>query len=142
MMAILPSTPTSEPYFGSRIVRRIEWFILAYGCIAAITAVLLRGWDWAAGVSLGAAVCWANFRWMKRGLASVLGLGSADSNEDNTPKRAGAGAALLRYALMALSAYVIFKYLHFPLVSVVGGLCLLAPAVLTASFWEIFQSSK
>jgi chromate transport protein ChrA len=51
-------------------------------------------------------------------------------------------AAAFRYALIGLSVYAIFKYLHVPLVSIVLGLCALAAAIIAASVWEIFQSAR
>jgi hypothetical protein len=49
-------------------------------------------------------------------------------------------AAAFRYALIGLTVYAIFKYLHVPLVSIVLGLCALAAAIIVASVWEVLQS--
>jgi len=48
--------------------------------------------------------------------------------------------ALLRYALIALTVYVIFIYRNIPLASMIVGLCALAAAVIVATVWEIFAS--
>jgi len=47
--------------------------------------------------------------------------------------------AIFRYGLLALAVYVIFKYLHVPLGSMVAGLCALAAATIAASVWEILR---
>jgi hypothetical protein len=47
--------------------------------------------------------------------------------------------AIFRYGLLALAVYVIFKYLHVPLGSMVVGLCALAAATIAASVWEILR---
>jgi CHASE2 domain-containing sensor protein len=50
--------------------------------------------------------------------------------------------ALLRYSLIALIVYVIFVYLHIPLVSMLVGLCALGAAAIAASVYEIFRPVK
>jgi ABC-type uncharacterized transport system permease subunit len=44
-----------------------------------------------------------------------------------------------RYALIALSVYVIFKVLGIPLVSMVLGLCALGAAAIAASLYEVWH---
>jgi hypothetical protein len=44
---------------------------------------------------------------------------------------------LFRYALIAVTVYVIFELLKFPLASMVVGLCALGPAAIAASVYEI-----
>jgi hypothetical protein len=46
---------------------------------------------------------------------------------------------LFRYALVALGVYVIFMYLHVPLISIGLGLCALVAAIMAASVWEVLQ---
>jgi small-conductance mechanosensitive channel len=47
--------------------------------------------------------------------------------------------ALFRYALIGLTVYVIFIYLHVPLASMVVGLCALGAAAIAASVYEILR---
>ena len=44
--------------------------------------------------------------------------------------------------LIALIVYVIFVYLHIPLVSMLVGLCALGAAAIAASVYEIFRPAK
>ena len=46
---------------------------------------------------------------------------------------------LFRYALVAVGVYVIFIYLHVPLISIGLGLCALVAAIMAASVWEILK---
>jgi hypothetical protein len=92
---------------------------------------------------LGSGLGWLNFRWLRRGVEALT---SAASSQPGSEKRRGSAAtylaALLRYALIGLTVYVIFKYLHVPLVSIVLGLCALAAAIIAASVWEILQADR
>ena len=51
-------------------------------------------------------------------------------------------AAVFRYGLIALLAYVIFKILKVPLASMIVGMCALAAAAIAASVYELFQSNR
>jgi hypothetical protein len=46
---------------------------------------------------------------------------------------------VFRYALVAAGVYVIFIYLHVPLISVGLGLCALVAAIMAASVWEVLR---
>ncbi len=47
---------------------RIEWMTLAFGLAGAVFVLLRWGWRPGAGVALGAALAWLNFRWLKQGV--------------------------------------------------------------------------
>jgi ATP synthase I chain len=140
----MTTSPTPEPAiappFGERTVRRIAYLIPLFGVAGGLLAALLHRLDWAEGLVLGSGLAWLNFRWLKRGLEAFIA--SADgqvSTEKSRPSRATYLAALFRYVLIGLGVYVIFNYLHVPLVSIVLGLCAFAAATITASVWEILQ---
>jgi hypothetical protein len=129
------------PSVGGRTVRRIAYLIPAFGILGGSLAGLLGYWDWAEGLLLGSGLAWLNFRWLKLGLEVFT---SAAAPQDG-PKKPSAPlasylAAAFRYVLVSITVYVIFRYLHVPLVSIVLGLCAFAAATITASVWEIFQS--
>jgi hypothetical protein len=48
-------------------------------------------------------------------------------------------AMVFRYALVAAGVYVIFVYLHVPLISIGLGLCALVAAIMAASVWEVLK---
>ena len=127
---------------GQRTVRRITYLIPIFGAIAALCAAFLHRLDWAEGLLLGTGLAWLNFRWLRRGLEAFTSAAAARGAEQ---KRRGQAASYLaatfRYVLIGLAVYVIFTYLHVPLLSVVLGLCALAIAILAASLWEIIQSA-
>jgi len=142
-MTSIPSEPATTSRVGERTVRRIVWLIPAFGVSAGLAAAFLRRWDWSEGLVLGSGLAWLNFHWLKRGLEAFT---SAAAARDSTEKRRAPAAtyltAFFRYVLIGIAVYVIFNYLHVPLVSIVLGLCTLAVATIAASVWEILQSAS
>jgi hypothetical protein len=134
--------PEGVPPVGQRTVRRISLLIPIIGIAGACSAAAMRRWDWAEGLLLGAGLAWLNFRWLRRGLEAFT-VAAAARGAVQKPSGQGAIylAATFRYALIGFAVYVIFTYLHVPLLSVVLGLCALAIAILAASVWEIIQSA-
>jgi len=120
--------------------RRIARLTLAFGGVAAVVALLLRHAGWAAGLFVGTALAWLNFRWLRRGLDSLVAASAAQAGRDK-PKvpLTSYFLALLRYALIGLALYVIFEYLHLPVASMVVGLCALGAAAIAASVYEIWH---
>jgi hypothetical protein len=136
-----PPEPSTGPAVGERTVRRITYLIPAFGLLGGLLAGLMQDWEWAEGLVLGSGLAWLNFRWLRRGLQAFTSAAAPQSGTEN--RRVPVArylAAAFRYVLIGLAVYVIFSYLHVPLVSIVLGLCAFAAATITASVWEIVQS--
>src|SRR4030088_3304753 len=118
--------------------RRIAWLTLFFGGLASVAAALLHQPLWAGGLMVGAVLGWFNFRWLRQGMNALV---SASQAQAGLPRaRVPIGAyfrVLFRYALIAVTVYVIFELLKFPLASMVMGLCALGPAAIVASVYEI-----
>ena len=118
--------------------RRIAWLTLFFGGLASVAAALLRQPLWAGGLMVGAVLGWFNFRWLRQGMDALV---AASQAQEGLPRpRVPIGAyfrVLFRYALIAVTVYVIFKLLKFPLASMAVGLCALGPAAIVASVYEI-----
>ena len=125
---------------GARTERRIAWLTLLFGFAAAGTAAVLRHNLWAAGLAIGTALGWLNFRWLKRALDALVVLSTAQQGREK-PKVPITTylAALFRYGLLGLTVYVIFMFLHVPLGSMILGFSALAAAAIVASVWEILS---
>ena len=103
----------------------------------------LRRWTWAAGLAIGAALAWLNFRWLRRGLDALVVASTAQKDAANPRVPIGTYfRALFRYVLIALIVYVIFKILGIPLVSMVLGLCALGVATIAASVYEVWHPGE
>jgi hypothetical protein len=135
-----PPEPLTGPFLGERTIRRVALLTPIFGITATIIASILHRWDWAEGLILGSGLGWLNFHWLKRGVEAITSAAAAQAGEKRRGTAATYLAAAFRYALIGLSVYVIFEYLHVPLVSIVLGLCALAAAIIVASVWEVLQS--
>jgi ATP synthase I subunit len=120
--------------------RRISWLTLLIGLLAALLVAILRDRFWGAGLAIGAALAWLNFRWLRRGLdALVLASTAQAGKEKPVVPLLSYFAMVFRYGLIAFAVYVIFEYLRVPLVSMVVGLCALGAATIAASVYEILH---
>jgi small-conductance mechanosensitive channel len=126
-----------------RTEQRILWLTPAIGLVAALAAWSVQRRGWAAGLLIGSILAWLNFVWLKRGLDGLILASQAQQGceKPRVPLWTYVLAAL-RYGLLACAVYVIFEYLHVPLVSMVVGLCALGAATIAASVWEIFAPVK
>jgi hypothetical protein len=134
---------------GEHVVRRIQWLTIAFGIVSAVAALALHRLDWAKGLFGGALLGWLNFRWLQSGIRGIFETALSQANasvERGEAPASGANSAtsgmfrafamLFRYAFVALGVYVIFMYLHVPLISIGLGLCALVGAIIAASVWE------
>jgi hypothetical protein len=118
--------------------RRVAWLILLFGILFSAVAAILHNKPWAAGLFIGSILEWLNFRWLKQGMDALVAASQAQSGAARPRVPVGTYfRALFRYALIALTVYVIFILLNIPPVSMVVGLCALGPAVIAASVYEI-----
>jgi hypothetical protein len=138
-----PAAPDTGPQPGLRTEQRIAWLTLVIGLAAGSSAAVTGHWPWASGLMIGAVLAWLNFRWLRRGLDALVDASTAQAGA--TKPRVPVGTyfrAMFRYALIALSVYVIFKVLRVPLASMVVGLCALAAAAIAASVYEIWHPGE
>jgi hypothetical protein len=116
---------------------------LVVGALAAAPVWWLRGPAWGAGIFVGAALAWLNFRWLKQGLDALTAAATAQAD---LPKAevpiATYFKAAFRYGLIGLAVYVIFKYLNVPILSMILGLCALGAATLAVSVYEILHPQE
>jgi len=130
----------AEAVASAETERRIAWLTLLFGFSAAAIAAFLRRKPWAEGLCIGTVLAWLNFRWLRRGLDALVTSSKAqEGREKPQVPLATYFAAAFRYGLLALSVYVIFKYLDVPLGSMIVGLCALAAAAIVASVYEILH---
>ncbi len=127
----------SEAYAAAE--RRILLFTLLLGGAAAIVAALKFSALAGVGVAVGAGLSWLNGRWMQQGLDAVAHTsrgGPQAPGEPRRARRAHLAKLLLRYVLLGLVIYVIFKFLEIPVVSVLLGLCALGAAAMAEFLYE------
>ena len=122
---------------------RISYLTLILGAIAALLVAFLYSWRWGAGLMIGAALAWLNFRWLKQGLDVLTQAAVAQAHQEKVRVPISTYfKALFRYGLIALIVYVIFKYLNVPVLSMIFGLCALGAATLVVSVQEILRPQE
>src|SRR6266851_2168459 len=62
---------------------RIEWMTLAFGLAGALFVLIRWGWRPGAGVALGAALAWLNFRWLKQGVTALVKISTAQADSEH-----------------------------------------------------------
>ena len=135
------SESTGDPRVGERTVRRISYLIPGFGLASGLVAALLHRWDWAEGLVAGAALGWLNFLALKRGVEGLTSRpGAPADGQKARPHSTSHVASAFRYILIGAAVYVIFNFLHVPLLSLARGLCAFVAATIAASVWEILQS--
>jgi small-conductance mechanosensitive channel len=130
----------AEASRGQATERRIAWLTLALGVSAGAIVVLVGHVRWGAGLVIGTALAWLNFRWLRRGVNTFVLASKTQSGSEKPRVPTGTYFLMLfRYGLIAFAVYVIFAYLKVPLLSMILGLCALAVAAIAASVYEILR---
>ena len=122
---------------------RIEWMTLAFGLAGAVFVFLRWGWRPAAGVALGAALAWLNFRWLKQGVTAFVKVSTAQANSERVRVPVSVYAKFFgRFALLLLVVYVILSRSLLPVAAVLGGLFAVVAAVMIELMWELLRTGR
>jgi hypothetical protein len=121
---------------------RISSLTLLLGGITALAVAHVHSWRWGVGIFIGSLLAWCNFRWLKQGVDALTEAATAQANQKKVrvPLLTYFTAAF-RYGLIALTVYVIFRYLNVPALSMVIGLCALGAATMAVSVHSILRPS-
>ena len=119
---------------------RIEWMTLAFGLVGAVFVFLRWGWRPGAGVALGAALAWLNFRWLKQGVTALVKVSTAQANLEHARVPLSVYAKFFgRFALLLVVVYVILSRSWLPVAAVLGGLFAVVAAVMIELMWELVR---
>jgi hypothetical protein len=140
MTASNPEEQADEFYSGaqSRIVR----MMIAIGCLFTVAIWMKAGYRLGLGFAVGCALAGLNFYWLTRAVNAFADrvTGSLDTGQQ---KRSGsAGRFVLRFGLMALVAYVIFKSSLVSLSGLMAGLFLPVAAIFLEAMYETFVALR
>jgi len=158
--------PAAEAELLAGTERRINRAMWALGAAGTMLCWLWRGWDWGTGFAIGAVLSALNFRWMKTGVQALADAALApaasptakpvslpggagpptDEASDPTapatvrPRRAQGVwiRFVLRYALIGLVGYAIFKSSFVSLGAFFLGLFLFIAAILAEIGYQIY----
>jgi len=131
--------PAEEQQLLTGVEPRIFRATLVLGVIGAAGFWLWQGAGWAAGFAIGAALSALSFHWMK-GAVNKLADAVLSSDASSRP-RGSAGAVarfILRYGLIGLAGYVIFRSSVISLVAFFAGLFVSIVAVLAEIGYQLY----
>jgi hypothetical protein len=131
---VAPPDPAAEQFY-SGAMDRIRRLMAVIGATATVVVWIAIGWKVAIGVALGCAIAWVNFYWLKQAVSAL-----ADRVTSTGRRQLGGGVVarfLLRYALIALGAYAIFRVSRDSLYGLLGGLFLTVAAILCEAVYEV-----
>jgi hypothetical protein len=127
----------AESFYAST-EQRIEVLTVALGLAGTGFAVVRWGWRAGAGVALGAAVAWLNFRWLKQGVGALVKVSTGQAGAEHF--RAPRTVYLKffgRFALLLAVVYAILSRSILPVAAVLGGLFAVVAAVMIEMVWEL-----
>ena len=122
--------------FYSGALLRIRRFMLLLAPSCVMVTWWKFGWQMAVGLACGCAIAYLNFHWLKRGVEAL-----ADRIVATSKSRSSRGIVarfLLRYALIALGAYVIFSVSPASLYGFLAGLFLPVVAIACEAAYEAY----
>ena len=131
----LPAAPESRAFYSGAL-RRISRIMLAVAVVFTAAAWARYGWHIALGFACGCAIAYLNFYWLKRVVSAL-----ADSVTQSGQRRSGTGIVLrflMRYALMAVAAYVIFTVSPASLYGLFAGLFLPVAGIACEAAYELY----
>ncbi|MBZ5568642.1 MAG: ATP synthase subunit I [Acidobacteriia bacterium] len=130
-----PAPPDPAEKFYSGAMDRIRRFMAVIGVIATIAVWIAFGWKVAVGLALGCMIAWVNFYWLKQAVGALADRVTATGRGQSS---SGVVARfLLRYALIALAGYAIFRVSRDSLYGLLGGLFLTVAAILCEAVYEV-----
>ena len=127
---------TAADRFYDSALDRVRRFILILGAVGIVVCLLRFGRIVTAGFVIGAVISYVNHVWLER---VVNGLGERIASGQST-ERGGiiVARAVLRYAFLAVGAYVIFKVSLTGLYGFLAGVCLTIAAFACEAAIEAF----
>lgn len=123
--------------------RRIAQLTLLLGAGAGVAGWGLYSLRAGAGVLVGAALAWVNFRWLAGALDGLVDASATTGDPAKAQVPMGSILRLAgRYVLIAAAVYVIFTVFNIPVLSMLVGLCALGAATMAASLGEVLRPSS
>jgi ATP synthase I subunit len=110
--------------------KRLQQHALWLSGVTIVLALFCQAWHFILSFVIGALIAAINFSWMKHGIDHLVSLQSESSSPLPRSNRKIVVKYLLRYALIGITLYVIFRFRFLDLRGAVLGLFLFVGAVL------------
>lgn len=134
---MIEEPPQQREDFPSHALKRIHKFMLVLGAASLVTGSIAFGWRIGVGFAVGGGVSFLNFYWLKKVVAGV----AAATIQSGKPasSRWVVHRFILRYFLMAMSAFVILTVSRDSLYGFFAGLFLPVAAMLCEAGYETYK---
>jgi hypothetical protein len=136
---VFPDSPQSETFYSGAMTRIVR-VMPVLGAVFTALVLFRFGWRVAVGFALGCVIAYLNFIWLKRvvtALADVVVEGGRPHSSSGIVAR-----FLLRYALIAVGGYVIFRVSRTSLFGLLAGLFLPVAAIGCEAFYEVYVALR
>ena len=131
--------PRAEDFYSGAYARIVR-FMVALGIAAALALLIRFGAAVATGFVVACAIATVNFHWLKRVVSAL-----ADRATATGERQSSSGVVLrflLRYFLIALAAYAIFKISRESLYGLLAGLFLPVGAIMIEAVYELYAALR
>jgi ATP synthase I chain len=132
-------TVQSEAFYSGAMIR-ITRIMPMVGAIFTGFIFFRFGWQIAAGFAVGCLIAYVNFHWLKRVVTALADRTTATGRPQSSS--GVVGRFLLRYALIALGCYVIFRVSRVSLFGLLAGLFLPVAAILCEAVYEVYVALR
>ena len=134
---------TSSDAFGQGGEQRVEYLMIGLGVAGTAFVAIRWGWRAAAGLALGAALSWLNYRWLKQGVGALARVATAQAGAPQVRIPRGIYAKLIgRVALLLVVVYVILSGSLFPGATFLAGLFAAAAAVMIELIYRLVRGGQ
>ena len=126
--------------FYSGALERIRRFMLVLAIVLTAACWLRFGWRLGLGFAAGCVIAYLNFHWLKHVVSAL-----ADAVTRTRDKQSGRGVFLrflLRYLLMGLGAYAIFRVSPASLYGLLAGLFLPVAGIICEAGYEVYAALR
>lgn len=127
----------SDDFYADALAR-MQRMMIVIGVAAVVTAFAYFGWRIGLGVTLGSAIAYLNFHWLKKVVSGLADL--TISSGSPASSRGVVHRFLLRYFLMALIAFVILTVSRQSLYGLFAGLFLPVAAMFCEAGYELYKA--
>jgi hypothetical protein len=138
---ITPSNPEADKFYEGAYVRIIR-SMTVLAAVFTIAAEIKFAWHVAGGFLAGCGLAALNFLWIKKTVFTLATRIVEPPAEGDKPARKPKMRFVLRYALLAGIAYVIFKSSILSLAGVMVGLFLPVAAILIEAGYETYAALR
>jgi small-conductance mechanosensitive channel len=133
--ATAPQDPTADLFYSGALAR-IRGFMLVLALAAVPLCAAVFGARPALGLAAGCAIAWVNFYWLKRVISAFADRVAA--TETRPPSSGIVLRFMLRYFLMAIGAYVIFRLSPASVYGLLAGLFLPVAGIACEAVYELY----